>query len=131
MNIDAPATPVAQRIRTRSIARTEEAQQEQQQQQQHTASPAAPGEIPTNSQGRGAWQSSIVMGSPLWLEGEDPSPIEVADRKVMQLRFLVEHYPGHAEMARLLQEAIQEREQLDETNPVNTQPRYRPLVPLS
>ncbi|KAK4112023.1 hypothetical protein N656DRAFT_790158 [Canariomyces notabilis] len=48
------------------------------------------------------------MGSPLWLEGEDPSPIEVADRKVMQLRFL---------------EAIQEREQLDETNPVNTQPR--------
>lgn len=73
---------------------------------------------------RRQWQPSIVIGSPLWLEGEDLSKIEVADRKVAQTRLWAEHYQGVARFAEMHQEAIQERAHLDEKDEVNTKPRY-------
>ncbi|KAL2255717.1 hypothetical protein VTK26DRAFT_2824 [Humicola hyalothermophila] len=70
----------------------------------------------------GAWRPSIVIGSPLWLEGEDPSALEVADRKIAQTRLWAQHYQG-PEFERIFQEAVRERQQLDETSEENTQPR--------
>ena len=69
------------------------------------------------------WKPSIIVGSPLWIEGEDLSAIELAERKIEQRKLWVEHYQGVPEFERMLQEAIREREQLDEADEVSTKPR--------
>jgi hypothetical protein len=69
------------------------------------------------------WRPSIALGSPLWLDGEDLSAIEIADRKVAQTRLWVDYYQGVPDFVRTHQEAVREREQLDETNEANTKPR--------
>ncbi|KAK0731406.1 hypothetical protein B0H67DRAFT_639809 [Lasiosphaeris hirsuta] len=71
----------------------------------------------------GRWAPSIVIGSPLWLEGEDPSRIEIADRRIAQCRAWVEYYQGVSKFACLLEEAIDQRARLDEDNEANTKPR--------
>ncbi|KAK3984860.1 hypothetical protein QBC44DRAFT_362767 [Cladorrhinum sp. PSN332] len=101
-----PASP--RTMRTRSMARVdEEISTAEQQNEEDTAE----------------WQPSIAMGSPLWLEGEDPSIIEIADRKVAQTRLWADHYRGVARFAEMLEEAIQERAKLDASDEVNIQPR--------
>ncbi|KAK4157732.1 hypothetical protein C8A00DRAFT_39881 [Chaetomidium leptoderma] len=122
------------RARTRSMARIQaeheqEQQQEQQQQQQQMTAPnsdvaVVPNHIDSqpNSHLRN-WKPSIVLGSPLWVEGEDPNAIEIADRKVAQTRLWAGHYQGVPDFVRMHQEAVREREELDETAEVNTTPR--------
>lgn len=103
----------------------EEQQTEQQQTHQSVDTVPLSAEARTSPEpGLGVWKPSIVVGSPLWLEGEDPSLLDIADRKIIQARLWVEHYQGVPDFARMLQAAIQERQQLDETDPVNTRPRY-------
>ncbi|KAK0751490.1 hypothetical protein B0T18DRAFT_457249 [Schizothecium vesticola] len=70
------------------------------------------------------WQPSISIGSPLWLEGEDPSRIEIADRNIAQKRLWVEQYRGIPEFTKLLDEAISERGQLDENNVEHAMPQH-------
>lgn len=96
---------------------------EQQQQTDRDAGPSQSNIEPRPNAGFGEWRPSIVIGSPLWLEGEDLNAIEIADRKIAQTRLWANHYRGVPEFAQMLQEAIREREQLDETARVNTQPR--------
>ncbi|GAB1310270.1 hypothetical protein MFIFM68171_00480 [Madurella fahalii] len=128
---DVAVQTITRRMRTRSIARIEAEQEqqrsEQQQQQEHQMRQDAgatflPTEPHTNVR-PSRWKPSIVVGSPLWLVGEDPSPLEIADRKITQARLWVEQYQGVPEFTRMLQEAIQERDQLDETDQANTLPR--------
>ncbi|KAK0631775.1 hypothetical protein B0T14DRAFT_467970 [Immersiella caudata] len=69
------------------------------------------------------WKPSVVLGSPLWLEGEDLSRIQIADRKVAQRRLWMEHYNGASDFPVLLDQAIQERSQLDPTDEENTKPK--------
>jgi hypothetical protein len=68
------------------------------------------------------WTPSVALGSPLWLEGEDLSRVQIADRKIAQRRLWVEHYHGASDFPGLLEEAIQERSQLDPTAEENTKP---------
>ncbi|KXX80173.1 hypothetical protein MMYC01_204122 [Madurella mycetomatis] len=120
---------IPRRVRTRSIAREEDEQerlrteqQPEQQMCQDTTVTPPPAEPPMNVK-LGGWKPSIVIGSPLWLEREDPSPLEIADRKIAQARLWVEQYQGVPQFTRMLQEAIQERGHLDETDRANTLPR--------
>jgi len=101
--------PFPSRMRTRSMARADEEDDPTQRQQTEV---------------RRRWQPSIVIGSPLWLDGEDPSKIEMADRKVAQTRLWAEHYQGVAGFAEMHQEAVRERAHLDEKDEANTKPRY-------
>lgn len=126
---NAASEPIPRRVRTRSIAREEDEQERRrveqqlvQQMRQDAAATPLPAEPRTNVRPDG-WKPSIVIGSPLWLEGEDPSPLEIADRKIAQARLWVEQYQGVPEFTRMLQEAIQERDRLDETDRENTLPR--------
>ncbi|KAK4458808.1 hypothetical protein QBC42DRAFT_313416 [Cladorrhinum samala] len=100
--------PFPSRMRTRSMARADEEDDPTQRQQTEV---------------RRRWQPSIVIGSPLWLDGEDPSKIEMADRKVAQTRLWAEHYQGVAGFAEMHQEAVRERAHLDEKDEANTKPR--------
>ena len=68
------------------------------------------------------WEPSVAIGSPLTVEGESLSRVELADRKIIQRRAWVEYYKGVDHFAKLLQEAIDERAQLDERNEENTRP---------
>ena len=97
-------------------------QQQQQQQQQHDPEPEVEASQPNDF---GAWKPSIVIGSPLWLDAEDLSVIEIADRKVAMTRLWAHHYQGE-HFAQVHQDAVREREQLDETAEINTQPRQAP-----
>ncbi|KAK3907037.1 hypothetical protein C8A05DRAFT_40216 [Staphylotrichum tortipilum] len=72
---------------------------------------------------RPQWKPSIVLGTCLWIEGEDLNAIQIADRKVIQTRFWADHYKGVPEFVRMHQAALGERDQLDETAEVNTKPR--------
>lgn len=123
------AVLAAHRARTRSVTRVEamqQHQQSQQQQQQHT-SLYADGTLgnldspPDNHPEE--WKPSIVLGSPLWVEGEDLNAIELANRKVAQTRLWMNHYQGVPHFVQVHQEAVQAREQLDETAEENTTPR--------
>ncbi|KAK1755291.1 hypothetical protein QBC47DRAFT_288747, partial [Echria macrotheca] len=67
------------------------------------------------------WEPSVIVGSPLWAEGEDLSPIEIADRKVVQRQLWAAHYQTPY-FSGLLGEAVRERDQLDE-NQENSIPR--------
>jgi hypothetical protein len=103
------------RPRTRSLARIEtELAQQQQPDRQVTQPQSAPLE----------WKPSIVLGSPLNLEGEDLNAIQLADRKVEQTRLWASHYQGVPYFQEAHQKAIEERAQLDETAEEN-------LLPLS
>ena len=132
----------AGRARTRSLARIETEQWQRQQQQQQTGPEATdtglqndtslqPTTQPTPQSGLqfGRWKPSIVLGSSLWLENEDLSAIQIADRKVAQTRLWVDHYRGVPDFARMHQEAVEERRQLDETAEINLKPRS--VSPLS
>lgn len=115
-----------QHMRTRSIARTETTQrQEQARPEPVVVEPMQPVSAPEPPPRGdfGAWRPSIVIGSALWLDGEDLSAIEIANRKVAQTRLWAQHYHGVPGFARKFQEAIRERQQLDETAEVNTKPR--------
>lgn len=101
-------------------------QPQQQQHHQHT-SPDADGDLgnldspPDNPPKE--WKPSIVLGSPLWVEGEDLNAIELANRKIAQTRLWMNHYQGVPHFVQVHQEAVQAREQLDETAEENTTPR--------
>ncbi|KAH6650919.1 hypothetical protein F5144DRAFT_617645 [Chaetomium tenue] len=69
------------------------------------------------------WKPSIVIGSPLWAEGEDLNTIQIADRKVIQTRLWVDHYRGVPYFVEKHQKAVEERAQLDESAEENTLPR--------
>ncbi|KAJ4297029.1 hypothetical protein N0V88_003945 [Collariella sp. IMI 366227] len=69
------------------------------------------------------WRPSIVLGTPLCLDGEDLSAIEIADRKVAQTRLWMEHYQEVPDFAQMHQDAVRERGQLDETVKDNIKPR--------
>lgn len=71
----------------------------------------------------GDWRPSIVLGTPLCLDGEDLSAIEIADRKVAQTRLWMEHYQQVPNFAQMHQDAVRERGQLDETAEDNIKPR--------
>ncbi|KAK4164245.1 hypothetical protein QBC43DRAFT_370185 [Cladorrhinum sp. PSN259] len=103
------ATPLPRTMRTRSMVRVEDEESTT----AHQQSEEAPVE----------WQPSIVIGSPLWLENEDPSTIQIADRKVAQTRLWAEHYRRVPRFTELLEEAERERVQLDENDQANTKPR--------
>ncbi|KAK0666162.1 hypothetical protein QBC41DRAFT_281583 [Cercophora samala] len=80
------------------------------------------------------WQPSLVIGSALWLEHEDPTKIEIADRKVLQTRLLAEHYQNYQNVAafsEMHERAVQERAQLDENDEENTTPMYVPSLQAS
>ncbi|AEO53357.1 hypothetical protein MYCTH_42394, partial [Thermothelomyces thermophilus ATCC 42464] len=109
------------RVRTRSVARAEG--QELQGHTQHADS--HPGVVRTDSSDKAVkeWKPSIVIGSPLWLEGEDLSAIQIADRKVAQTRLWADHYRGVPYFAQAHQEAVEQRQRLDEASEENTKPR--------
>ncbi|KAK4202497.1 hypothetical protein QBC40DRAFT_321718 [Triangularia verruculosa] len=69
-----------------------------------------------------AWQPSLVVGSALWLDHEDPTKIEIADRKVMQTRLLAQNYEGVNAFAEMYERAVQERANLDENSEENITP---------
>lgn len=102
-------------------------QQEQQHQQQQQTTPEVRGVQSTiNSHQNGSveeWQPSIVIGSPLWAEGEDLNAIQIADRKVIQTRLWVDHYRDVPYFVQTHQKAVEERAQLDESAEENTMPR--------
>lgn len=117
------------RVRTRSVARIEVL--ESQGHTQHTEhADSGPGVVQANGSDKAvkAWKPSIVIGSPLWLEGEDLSAIQIADRKVAQTRLWADHYRVPY-FVQAHQEAIKERQNLDETSEENTKPRL--VSPLS
>ncbi|KAK4129436.1 hypothetical protein N657DRAFT_562980 [Parathielavia appendiculata] len=131
---------LSHRARARGLARIQAEQQRQQQQQQErvqkerhdaghqeahreqqttVASEAESNDAIFATQ----WRPSIALGSPLWLAGEDLSAIEIADRKVTQTRLWRDYYRGAPDFVRTHQEALREREQLDETDEANIKPR--------
>jgi len=115
-----PISPRTRRPRTRSIAQTElESQQQPQPQPFEEQIPPLPEAPEVEAQ----WRPSIVVGSPLWVEGEDLSRIEIADRKIAQRRLWVEHYRGASDFPSLLEDAIRERNQLLPTDEESTQPK--------
>ncbi len=83
---------------------------------------------PQPSASFGNWKPSIALGTALWLDGEDLNAIQIADRKVAQTRFWADRYGGGPEFVRMHQEAVQEREQLDEAAQENTTPRSAPFI---
>ncbi|KAL2199113.1 hypothetical protein P885DRAFT_30596 [Corynascus similis CBS 632.67] len=107
--------------RTRSLARAES--EKHQQHTQHMSLDAAVAQINANDRPVEAWKPSIVLGSPLWLQGEDLSAIEIADRKVAQTRLWVAHYQGVPYFVQKHEEAIRERQKLNEALEQNTKPR--------
>ncbi|KAK4245936.1 hypothetical protein C7999DRAFT_15909 [Corynascus novoguineensis] len=109
------------RTRTRSLARAES--EKHQQHTQHMSLDAAVAQINANDRPVEAWKPSIVLGSPLWLQGEDLSAIEIADRKVAQTRLWVAHYQGVPYFVQKHEEAIGERLKLNEALEQNTKPR--------
>jgi hypothetical protein len=146
------AVRFAHRARTRSVARIEteqqrqlqlqqeqqeqqqqqqrqrllQEQQEQQQQEQQTTPEASGVQSTVNSHQNGSveeWKPSIVIGSPLWAEGEDLNAIQVADRRVIQTRLWVDHYRGVPYFVQTHQKAVEERAQLDESAEENAMPR--------
>ncbi|KAK3954384.1 hypothetical protein QBC32DRAFT_207938 [Pseudoneurospora amorphoporcata] len=73
----------------------------------------------------GEWRPDIAYGSELWVQGEDLSRIEIADRRVARARLRVEHYrhaPSPAIFQQQLDEEIRKREELDENDEENTKP---------
>ncbi|KAK0657570.1 hypothetical protein B0T16DRAFT_453014 [Cercophora newfieldiana] len=117
--IFSPVSPAARspRPRTRSVSRAES--EEQLRLGDNNQQPS----LPVIPEAEAEWKPSIVLGSPLWLEGEDLSRIEIADRKIAQRRLWVEHYRGAADFPDLLEQAIQERNLLDPANEENTKPK--------
>ncbi|KAK4105707.1 hypothetical protein N658DRAFT_386000, partial [Parathielavia hyrcaniae] len=121
------------RARTRSVARIQAEQQRQQREQEETALPPEATSPRSGLQDRISsnsndtlpakeWRPSIALGSPLWLDGEDLGAIEIADRKVAQTRLWLDYYQGASDFLQTHQEALREREQLDEADETNTKP---------
>ncbi|KAK4647550.1 uncharacterized protein QC761_102460 [Podospora bellae-mahoneyi] len=109
--------PTPRRMTTRSMAR-----EDTEDDVDHTGSTMANIEM---DESLDTWQPSLVIGSALWLEHEDPTKIEIADRKVLQTRLLAEHYQNYQNVSALTQmyeKAVQERAQLDENDEENTTP---------
>jgi len=105
---DDVAVPDAQHLdRVEDVAETDSMHQEGQE-----------SEIP-----HAQWEPSIALGTCLCVEGEDLNAIQMADRKVIQTRFWADYYKGVPEFVRMYQEALHQREELDETAEANTKPR--------
>ena len=123
-NITTRSPALLGRPRTRSISRLLE--ESRAKDSNPSAKSIQIGDIdnPVDAVSPNRWQPSISIGSPLWLEGEDPSRIEIADRDIAQKRLWVQQYQGVPEFAGMLDEAINERRQLDENDVVNTIPRH-------
>ncbi|KAK3336749.1 hypothetical protein B0T19DRAFT_50138 [Cercophora scortea] len=130
---ESPHPPRRRRIRTRSVAKAEEEEKEKeketeaasQQQRPLPSSTPAPAPVPTPIPAEDSstkWRPSIVIDSPLTLPGEDPSRIELADRKIAQHRLLTTTYPNHPDFPSLLDAAILERSLLSPLNDENTKP---------
>ncbi|KAK3943718.1 hypothetical protein QBC46DRAFT_306881 [Diplogelasinospora grovesii] len=68
------------------------------------------------------WKPDVAIGSPLKLHGEDLSRIELADRKIAQRKLWVEFYGEIADFPEMLEEALRERQLLDERSEENTLP---------
>ena len=115
-NLFAPTRP-----RTRSVTSKEAEELNKTQSGIPPLSVAAQvGEYEGDSVASAQWEPSIVIGSPVSLEGEDLSRIEMADRKIAQRRLWAEHYQGAGDFLKLLEEALDERKQLDENDKENT-----------
>ncbi|KAK3393745.1 hypothetical protein B0H63DRAFT_459048 [Podospora didyma] len=71
------------------------------------------------------WKPSITIGDSLWLPGEDLSRIEIAERRITQCRAWLQYYGATADFPQLLEEAISERNNLDEKDENNTMPVSR------
>ncbi|KAK1828535.1 hypothetical protein QBC39DRAFT_416801 [Podospora conica] len=114
------------RPRTRSVVRLEELEKEEAKDPEPEATPTERSEYdhgnPADDAPPAKWAPSFSIGSPLWLEGEDLSRIEIADRNIAQNRLMVEFYRGVPAFAEYLDEAIKERNQLDENDVENTLP---------
>lgn len=111
--------PTPRRMTTRSMAR-----EDTEDDVEHTGSTMANIEMDESLE---TWQPSLVIGSALWLEHEDPTKIEIADRKVLQTRLLAEQYQNYQNVSALTQmyeKAVQERAQLDENDEENTTPMH-------
>ncbi|KAK3694870.1 hypothetical protein B0T22DRAFT_477586 [Podospora appendiculata] len=121
---ESPRPHRRRKIRTRSVAKAEEEEEKEKEEaeaeQQRTLPSFAP--APTPSADRRSWRPSIVMDSPLSLEGEDLSRIEIADRRIAQRRLWNDFYRGRADFPELLEKAINERNELDELDDENTKP---------
>lgn len=123
----APSTQRPERVRTRSISKRKAAE-DKEEEAGASAKPKIESKTDTVSSSSlvmdttPKWAPSAAIGSPLALEGEDLSRIELADRKVHQTRKWLDYYNGGPYFENLLQEAIREREQLDETDVENTKP---------
>ncbi|KAK4680859.1 hypothetical protein QC764_102460 [Podospora pseudoanserina] len=87
--------PTPSRMTTRSMAR-----EDTEDDVEHTGSTMANIEMDESLE---TWQPSLVIGSALWLEYEDPTKIEIADRKVLQTRLLAEHYQNYQNVSALTQ----------------------------
>ncbi|KAL2165323.1 hypothetical protein VTH06DRAFT_620 [Thermothelomyces fergusii] len=112
------------RVRTRSVARIE-AQERQRHTQptEHAESrPAVAVQTSSSDKACEAWKPSIVIGSPLWLEGEDLSAIQIADRRVAQTRLWADYYRGVPYFEQAHRDAVEQRQKLDETSEENTKP---------
>ncbi|KAK0617871.1 hypothetical protein B0T17DRAFT_313821 [Bombardia bombarda] len=124
--------PYPGRPRTRSISRRlleEEARSsapEVAESNGRASSQIQNGDVQENEEAKpwpsGNWRPDITINAPLFLPGENLSRIELADRKIAHRRFLVEIYPGLASHLERLENAIREREQLDENDVENTAP---------
>ena len=138
---DDASVPFSPRARVRASARTRAERQQPQQQTIPDADETGRGantlnKISSQSEPQpsarfGNWKPSIALGTALWLDGEDLDAIQIADRKVAQTRFWADHYRGAPAFERMHQEAVQEREQLDEAALVNTAPRLAPFMSTS
>ena len=104
---------------------------------QHQETSPADGGIQSNTNSQGddttegtseGWKPSIVLGSSLWVEGEDLNALEIADRKVAQTGLWADHYQGVPYFVKAHQDAIEEREQLDESAEENFKPRSAPRL---
>ncbi|KAK4444060.1 hypothetical protein QBC34DRAFT_195176 [Podospora aff. communis PSN243] len=113
-----PSTPIVARpprLRRRTLARIDP---EEQPRSGEDGGHLDPLQVVPEAQ----WRPSIALGSPLWLEGEDLNRIQIADRKIAQRQLWLEHYNGASDFPALLEEAIQERNQLDPAAEENTKP---------
>ncbi|KAK4193465.1 hypothetical protein QBC35DRAFT_527508 [Podospora australis] len=115
----AVAPPPPRRMRTRSMAR-EEMEAELAGVDTEIAGSGTGGEQPTAPR---EWRPSVVVGAPLWLGHEDPSRVEIADRKVAQTALWAHYYKPSSAFAEMHQRAVQARNELDEKDETNTKPR--------
>ncbi|KAK3497564.1 uncharacterized protein B0T23DRAFT_402677 [Neurospora hispaniola] len=109
-------------VQTRSMSRMQTQNDAGFQGNAHVARPNVPA---ASASPFGEWTPDIAYGSELWVEGEDLSRIEIAERGIARARLRVEHYrnaPNPAIFQQQLDEEIRKREELDDHDEENTKP---------